>query len=102
MFEHGEDIADRRFLAACAVEVGVVGSEEEATSVMDSEEMGRRVDWENAQGRKREIEAVPSYLVQGRYFVGGMQEPDVFEEVFGRIGGQENGSAVATEGEVAT
>ncbi|KAJ9151016.1 hypothetical protein NKR19_g5097 [Coniochaeta hoffmannii] len=53
--------------------------------VMDSEEMGRRVEWESERARRREIEAVPSYLVQGRYFVGGMQEPEVFEEVFARV-----------------
>ncbi|KAH8904320.1 thioredoxin-like protein [Coniochaeta sp. PMI_546] len=85
VFEEGADISDREFLARCAIEAGVVESEEEARAVMDSEEMGRRVDWESAQGRKREIEAVPSYLVQGRYFVGGMQEPEVFEDVFGRV-----------------
>jgi len=56
------------------------------------------VDMESALGRMREIEAVPSYLVQGRYFVGGMQEPDVFEEVFGRVGEKESGRVAAKDG----
>ncbi|OIW24908.1 thioredoxin-like protein [Coniochaeta ligniaria NRRL 30616] len=98
VFEEGRDVSDLGFLARCAVEAGVAGSEEEARGVMGSEEMGRRVEWESAQGRKREIEAVPSYLVQGRYFVGGMQEPEVFEDVFRRVGEWERGTAVAQGG----
>jgi predicted DsbA family dithiol-disulfide isomerase len=85
-FEECQDISDRSFLARAAVEAGVVDSEEEAMTVMESEEMGRRVELENLRAREREIEAVPSYLVQGRYCVGGMQEAEVFLEVFGRVG----------------
>lgn len=89
VFEEGRDVADQGFLATVAVESGVVKDEEEARAVMGSEEMGRRVVMESERGRGSKIEAVPSYLVQGRYFVGGMQEPGVFEEVFGRVGGGE-------------
>lgn len=85
-FEDGKDISDRQFLAQGAMEAGVVESEDEAIACMDSEEMGRRVDVESASGRRREIEAVPSYLVQGRYYVGGMQKPEVFLDLFGGIG----------------
>ncbi|KAB5566480.1 thioredoxin [Coniochaeta sp. 2T2.1] len=101
VFEEGRDVSDHQFLAEVAVNAGVVETVEEAERVMADEEMGRRVEWESAQGRKREIEAVPSYLVQGRYFVGGMQEPEVFEEVFGRVvRGKESGRVAAREGEV--
>jgi predicted DsbA family dithiol-disulfide isomerase len=100
VFEEGEDVSDREFLARCAVESGVCVSAEEAIGVMESEEMGRRVEWENERAKKRVIEAVPTYLVQGRYCVGGMQEPGVFEEVFERVMGKESGSVVAREGEV--
>ncbi|KAB5583138.1 thioredoxin [Coniochaeta sp. 2T2.1] len=100
VFEEGRDVSDHAFLAEVAVKAGVVETVEEAERVMADEEMGRRVEWESAQGRKREIEAVPSYLVQGRYFVGGMQEPEVFEEVFGRVvRGKESGGVAAREGE---
>lgn len=70
----------------CAVEAGV-GSEDEVLKALDSDELGRRVEEEDRGARYKGVEAVPSYLVQGRYFVGGMQRPEVFLELFGRVGG---------------
>jgi predicted DsbA family dithiol-disulfide isomerase len=102
-FEESRDVSDKEFLAGCAVELGVVGSAKEAMEVMENEEFGRRVELESERARRNGIEAVPSYLVQGRYFVGGMQEPHVFEGVFervGKAGERGSGRVEASEGEI--
>lgn len=48
--------------------------------------MDARVDAETVRARRDVgITAVPSYVVNGRYRVGGMQEPGVFTGLFERI-----------------
>lgn len=71
------------------MQAGLAGTEQEAASMLDDEGLGKRVDEENIMARARGVVAVPSYLVQGRWFVGGMQRSDVFLDLFVRATGQE-------------
>lgn len=59
---------------------------------LDSEAAAERVEREAAAARQvAGVTAVPSYVVNGRYRVGGWQEPGVFGGVFGRIRGAGEG-----------
>lgn len=85
-FHRGRDVSDRAFLAEVALEAGLCGSEEEVLARLDDE--GARAGADALDRRSKEvvgIAAVPSYIVQGRYRVGGQQEAEVFLGLFDRI-----------------
>lgn len=85
-FHRGQDVSDRAFLAEVALEVGLCGSEDEVLARLDEE--GVRTEADALDRRAKEvvgITAVPSYVVQGRYRVGGQQESEVFLRLFERI-----------------
>lgn len=85
-FHDARDISDRAFLAEVALEVGLCGSEGEVLVRLDDE--GARARADALDRRAKEvvgITAVPSYVVQGRYRVGGQQEAEVFLRLFDRI-----------------
>jgi predicted DsbA family dithiol-disulfide isomerase len=85
----GKDISDRKgFLIPTALEHGLAEDEETLLKYLDSEEVDRQIDEEAARARRDVgVAAVPSYVVNGRYRVGGMQEPGVFTGLFERIRG---------------
>ncbi|KAK3941632.1 DSBA-like thioredoxin domain-containing protein [Diplogelasinospora grovesii] len=110
--QNGEDLSDRNFLIRVALECGLAADEKGVKDWLDSEEAARLLadarhhgtpttittatagqqqqeqkPTEDNGGRKLQITAVPSYLVQGRFYVGGMQESDVFVRLFERICG---------------
>lgn len=92
-FEEGQDISDRRFLLAAAREAGLCeGDEEDVLAWLDDAEAIRMVD-ELERRTKSEvgIVAVPSFVVQGRYSVGGKQEESLFLDLFERIRKAEEG-----------
>lgn len=85
-FHRGRDVSDRAFLAEVALEVGLCGSGDEVLARLDEE--GARAEADALDRRAKEvvgITAVPSYVVQGRYRVGGQQESEVFLRLFDRI-----------------
>lgn len=85
-FDRGRDVSDRAFLAEVALEVGLCGSEEEVLARLD--DAGARAEADALDRRAKEaigITAVPSYVVQGRYRVGGQQQSEVFLRLFDRI-----------------
>lgn len=97
-FGRGRDISDRGFLLEAAREAGMVadgaggeakaGAEAEAGLVawLDSEEARAMVDGLESRAKSEVgIVAVPSFVVQERYRVGGKQEEGVFLELFERI-----------------
>lgn len=86
VFHRARDVSDRAFLAEVALEVGLCGSEEEVLARLDDE--GARAGADALDRRSKEvvgIAAVPSYIVQGRYRVGGQQQAEVFLQLFDRI-----------------
>jgi predicted DsbA family dithiol-disulfide isomerase len=81
-------VSDRAVLARIAVDTGTVVDEAEVRAWLDNETSGgpgKTVDNEVARARDIGITAVPSFVVQGRFRVGGMQAPDVFIGLFDRI-----------------
>jgi predicted DsbA family dithiol-disulfide isomerase len=82
----GADISDRSFLIPVALSHGLASSAEEVEAYLDSPAANARVDEETARARTEVgVAAVPSVVVNGRYRVGGMQEPGVFLGLFERI-----------------
>ncbi|KAK3303477.1 thioredoxin-like protein [Chaetomium strumarium] len=112
-FEQGQDLSSRAFLARAAVTLGLVGSEEEALAYLEQQadeedpEAGRRqpgsgtgparrglakrVDESSARARQIGMTAVPSYVVQGRWQVGGMQGEDVWLRIFEKVRATKSG-----------
>jgi predicted DsbA family dithiol-disulfide isomerase len=84
-FENGRDVSDRAFLAELAVSTGLVSDRAEATSWMDSSVADALVSEGMTRAREIGITAVPSFLIQGKYRVGGYQRPDVFVDLFEEI-----------------
>jgi predicted DsbA family dithiol-disulfide isomerase len=86
VFDRGRDVSDREFLAEVALEVGLCESEEEVVARLDSPEARAQADaLDRAAKKVAGITAVPSYVVQGRYSVGGQQNSEVFLQLFDRI-----------------
>lgn len=95
----GRDVGDRAFLLEVAGAVGLLGREgegegeggdemgmEEVLAWLDGE-AGRELADGLDRRAKREvgIAAVPSFVVQGRFRVGGKQEEGLFLDLFERI-----------------
>lgn len=85
---HGQDVSSRAFLVPLAVAHGLLADAAAVEAYLDSAAASERVEREAAAARQvAGVTAVPSYVVNGRYRVGGWQEPGVFGGVFGRIRG---------------
>lgn len=82
-FEQGRDISDRLFLLEAAAQAGL--DRDEVLAWLDGEEARRLADGLNRRAREVGIVAVPSFVVQGRYRIGGKQEEKVFLDLFERI-----------------
>ncbi|OHE90503.1 DSBA-like thioredoxin domain-containing protein [Colletotrichum orchidophilum] len=83
-FEEGADITDRHYLVATAAAAAGLDVAE-AEAALDSDRAGELVDGEVVRARKAGVTGVPTFTVQGRWRVGGNQEPDVFLRVFERV-----------------
>lgn len=86
VFNDGRDVSDRDFLAEVALEVGLCESEEELVAALDDPAARAEADaMDRAAKKVFGVTAVPSYVVQGRYKVGGQQSAEVFLGLFDRI-----------------
>lgn len=86
VFGGSRDVSDRDFLAEVALEVGLCESEEELFAVLDDPQARAEADALDRAAKKiARITAAPSYVVQGRYSVGGQQDSEVFLGLFDRI-----------------
>ncbi|KAK1988127.1 DSBA-like thioredoxin domain-containing protein [Colletotrichum cereale] len=84
-FEEGADLSDRRYLLAAATSAAVGLDPDEAEAALDGDRFGEAVDVAVMEARRAGITGVPTFTVQGRWRVGGSQEPDVFLRVFERV-----------------
>ncbi len=91
IFEESRDPADRHFLVEVALRVGLVQDGTELLAWLDDPELRARVEAEIAHAKAQRISGVPTFVVQGRYRVGGMQEPGVFLMLFDKIRANEHG-----------
>ncbi|KAI0120465.1 thioredoxin-like protein [Hypoxylon sp. NC0597] len=89
--ESDGDLSDRRALTATAA-AATGFSAADMLAVCESEEWGRAVDElfldvTSPRGRRGlNIRAVPTFVVNDRYVIGGLQSRDFFMEEFERIG----------------
>lgn len=87
-FEKEEDITSHEILRAAAVNAGI--EEKEVNEWLASDKGGKEVDEEVTEARKRVTSGVPHYTMQGKYEIGGAQEPEEFVRTFERIKAMES------------
>jgi predicted DsbA family dithiol-disulfide isomerase len=102
VFEEERDPSDPDFLAEVGMAAGLFSDVRAGRrALLDDVELTARVDAEERQARNGGICASPSYSIQGRYRVGGMQEASVFLKLFDKIAGAEGGEATEIKKESA-
>ncbi|TLS22590.1 uncharacterized protein PpBr36_06103 [Pyricularia pennisetigena] len=84
VFEQGRNISDRGFLASAAVDAGLARDQDQALRWLDAAEADGLLA-ERTAATPDEVSAVPCFVVQGKFQVGGAQPPDVFLQLFERI-----------------
>ncbi|KAI9049079.1 hypothetical protein LZ554_006927 [Drepanopeziza brunnea f. sp. 'monogermtubi'] len=89
-FENEGDITSHDVLLGAAVKAGL--DESEAEDWLRSDRGGPEVDREVEQARLKQISGVPNFTVQGKYEIGGVQDPAVFLTLFEKIKAQEEGA----------
>jgi predicted DsbA family dithiol-disulfide isomerase len=90
-FEQEGDITDHEVLKNAAVRAGL--DENEVVAWLKSDNGGKAVDEEVAQAQKNQIGGVPNFTIQGKYEVGGAQDPEVFIRLFEKIKAAEGAKA---------
>ncbi|HEY5851265.1 MAG TPA: DsbA family oxidoreductase [Lysobacter sp.] len=83
-FSEGRNLADTQTL----IDAGAAGglSEQRVRAMLDSDEGLAQVHAQLGQARALGIQAVPTFVLDGRLAVQGAQTPDVFRDAFARIG----------------
>jgi predicted DsbA family dithiol-disulfide isomerase len=82
-FEKEQDITSLEVLKTAGVKAGL--DENEVMEWLKSDKGGKQVDEEVMEARMERITGVPNYTVNGRYEVGGAQDPQVFLSLFEKI-----------------
>lgn len=82
-FEEEGDITDRAVLAAAGVRAGL--DEAEVKGWLEGGKGGEVVDREVEEAKRRFVSGVPHFTVNGRWEVGGAEEPESFLEVFEEV-----------------
>lgn len=82
-FENEKDITDHRVLTEAGVRAGLEKSEVE--DWLKSGKGGIEVDEEVVQAKMKGITGVPNFTINGKYVLGGAEDPDTFLEIFERI-----------------
>lgn len=83
-FEREEDITKDETLLAAAKSVGI--SEEQAKAALKSAVNKKNVEKEVESAYEQQISGVPHFVIDGKYSVGGAQDPAVFLNVFKKLG----------------
>jgi predicted DsbA family dithiol-disulfide isomerase len=82
-FENEGDITSHELLLNAAKKAGF--DEKEAKEWLSSEKGGKEVDAEVEEAQMNQITGVPRFEIQGKFLVGGAQDPDVFLRLFEKI-----------------
>jgi predicted DsbA family dithiol-disulfide isomerase len=82
-FENEGDITDHSVLRAAGIKAGL--PEQEVREWLKSDKGGEEVDVEVEEARRLGITGVPNFTINGRYEVGGAQDPGVFLRLFEKI-----------------
>jgi predicted DsbA family dithiol-disulfide isomerase len=79
-FSEGRDIGDRAVLAEIGAAAGL--DRDAVLRFLESEEGTREVRQDEQRAREIGVDAVPTFLIGGKFFVSGAQNPEVFLEAF--------------------
>jgi predicted DsbA family dithiol-disulfide isomerase len=90
-FEQEADITSHEVLKDAAVRAGL--DAKEVDEWLNSDNGGKEVDAEVLQAQRNQISGVPNFTIQGKYEIGGAQDPSVFLRVFERIKATEEAKA---------
>lgn len=77
-FTEGRDIGDRAVLADIGRAAGLQGVEE----FLASDRGAKEVQEEERKAREIGVDAVPTFIIGGKYLISGAQNPEVFLEAF--------------------
>jgi predicted DsbA family dithiol-disulfide isomerase len=89
-FENEGDITSHTTLQNAGVKAGL--DEKEVKEWLASDQGGEAVDEEVEHAQKNQISGVPNFTLQGKYEVGGAQDPGVFLRLFEKIKAVEESS----------
>lgn len=91
-FEQEGDITSHEILRDAAVKAGL--DAKEVNEWLKSDKGGEAVDKEVEEAQLNQISGVPNFTIQGRYEVGGAQDPVVFMRLFENIKAMEESAKV--------
>ncbi|KAI9881154.1 MAG: hypothetical protein M1830_007132 [Pleopsidium flavum] len=82
-FETERDITSHDVLREAGVKAGL--GEAEVKEWLGSDKGGKEVDKEVREAQMANISGVPNFTIQGKYEIGGAQDPAAFVQIFERI-----------------
>ena len=82
-FEDEQDITSHEVLRGAAVKAGL--EEKEAGYWLESDKGGPEVDKEVRNAQMQGISGVPNFTLQGKFEIGGAQDPEAFLKAFEQV-----------------
>jgi predicted DsbA family dithiol-disulfide isomerase len=82
-FSDGRDMGDPAVLADAAVAAGL--DREAALALLASDAFASDVRAEEAYWRREGVQAVPTFVINGKYVISGGHPPEAFERALGKI-----------------
>ncbi|KMU79878.1 FRNE protein [Coccidioides immitis RMSCC 3703] len=82
-FENEGDITSHDTLTKAAVKAGL--GEAEVKAWLESDQGGPEVDKEVQDAQRSFVSGVPNFTIQGKYEIGGAEDPQAFLEIFETI-----------------
>ena len=82
-FEEERDITSHEVLGKAGVKAGL--AEEEVKEWLQSDKGGKEVDREVMEAQMKDVSGVPHFTLQGKYEIGGAQDPEEFMKIFERV-----------------
>lgn len=82
-FEDEKDITSHEVLREAGINAGL--EEQDVKAWLDSDKGGAEVDKEVREAQRKDISGVPNFTLQGKYEIGGAQDPEAFVKIFERI-----------------
>lgn len=95
-FENEQDITSHMVLKAAGLKAGL--PESEVDEWLKSDRGGKEVDAEVFGAQRKHISGVPNFTINGKYEVGGAQDPTVFLNLFEKVKAAEQTSKVNIAG----
>ncbi|KAL8729175.1 MAG: hypothetical protein Q9166_004914 [cf. Caloplaca sp. 2 TL-2023] len=87
-FEQEEDITSHDVLKAAAEKTGLEGAE--VDEWLKSDKGGKEVDKEVETAQMQAVSGVPHFIMQGKYEIGGAQDPEAFVQIFEKVKAMES------------